>query len=367
MVFGILGKSAAARRSKGLAALLLSPRIWIALAPFAMGCGPADAGEATGTSTEAIYGGTVDDSDGSVVALRIGEGATARICTGSLVAVNLVLTAHHCVADRTAAPITCDVDGQATQGAQLAANVAPSAVHVYLGSQPSTSGPAVATGRTIFAPSGAPGSSLCNADVAFVVLDRSVPSITPMTMRLSGAARAGEDVFVVGYGKNDRGLAMGTRQRSDAMPVLAHGRGVSKAGTPLGSAEMELGKSNCDGDSGGPVVARATGAILGVASRNYDCASASGHVYVEPSGYRDLVNKAFAYAGAAPMEERPGSVPTAAGDPVDLTAGSGRRGCAVAGGGMNPASMDLVWGVLVVFGIVVARRAVASKREIDAG
>lgn len=367
MVLGITEKKAAPRKSGGLSALLLSPRIWIALAPFAMGCGSAAESEAVSASTEAIYGGSVDDSDGSVVALRIGEGATSHLCTGSLVAVNLVLTAHHCVADRTAAPITCDAEGQSTSGAQLGANVAPSSIHVYLGSQPNTSGPAIASGRTIFAPSGAVGTALCNADVAFVVLDKSVPSITPMTMRLGAGARAGEDVFVVGYGKNDRGVAMGTRQRSDAMPVVAHGKGVSKSGTPLGSAELELGKSNCDGDSGGPVIARATGAILGVASRNYDCASASGHVYVEPSGYRDLVSKAFAYAGAAPMEERPGSVPTAAGDPVDLTSGSGRRGCAVEGVGMNPASLDLIWGVLVVFGIVVARRAVAAKRETDAG
>ncbi len=331
-----------------------------------MPLGPGDdtpTEDGVGEQTSDLYGGSLDGADGAVVALRIGEGASAHTCSGALVAPNLVLTAHHCVAERTGAPITCDIDGQATQGAQLGANVAPSSVHVYLGASPSTSGPAIANGRTLFAPSGTAGTSLCNADLAYVVLDRAVPTVAPLALRLARGAGVGESVYVVGYGKNDRGIDYGTRQRTDAMPVLARGRGVSKSGTPLGAAELELGKSNCDGDSGGPVIAVATGAIVGIASRNYECGDATGHVYVEPSGFRDVTNKAFAYAGATPAEERPSSVPTGAGDGVDLTAGSGGRGCAIAGSGgvgMGPVPMDLLWGVLTLFGIVLARRALAK-------
>ena len=57
--------------------LLRSPSLWIVLAPFAMGCGVAvegTNGELVGETDQALYGGFLDDGDGAVVELRVGEG-----------------------------------------------------------------------------------------------------------------------------------------------------------------------------------------------------------------------------------------------------------------------------------------------------
>src|SRR5437016_3853269 len=54
------------------------------------------------TSAPSIFGGNKDDdgAQGSapgVVALRVGDGSTFELCSGTLIAPNVVLTARHCV------------------------------------------------------------------------------------------------------------------------------------------------------------------------------------------------------------------------------------------------------------------------------
>ena len=52
-------------------------------------------GETTGSSASTIAGGEPAPEEWAVVGLLNGHGA----CSGTLIAPNLVLTAHHCVAD----------------------------------------------------------------------------------------------------------------------------------------------------------------------------------------------------------------------------------------------------------------------------
>jgi hypothetical protein len=215
----------------------------------------------------------VVDNDGSqnggVVAVKVGTSSTQfLLCTGAVIAPNVVLTARHCVSVSTSQTVACDENGVSGNGAQVGADVDLDLRGRLVGPAPvlSTGTPA-AVGKAIFH---AQSDILCNADVALVVLDRDLQGVAPLRVRLAKPVVQGESVRAVGYGQNDLGikdelgLALGTRIRKDSIGVLAVGKQVSTSQTPLASNEFELGLSICEGDSGGPAISEASGAVVGV-------------------------------------------------------------------------------------------------------
>ena len=302
--------------------------------------------EGAGTTSQPIYGGAVDDGgNDAVVALRVGLGSPFTLCSGALVAPDLVLTAWHCVAESVASTISCDASGASATGDQLGADVAPSDVGVYLGARPNVYGTADAHGARIFH---APGAVMCNDDVAFVALDHALAP-APLALRLSPGARAGEALTVVGYGQNDGNFGTAVRVKKSGLDVLGVGAGVSASKTALGSSEFELGESTCQGDSGGPAL-DASGAIVGVVTRGGACTDAFGHVFDEPSGVPDVMNAAFAAVSATPLEE-PVSAPDAGNDAAPDAPPSGAQ-CSAR---ITPVAPDgeLAW--LVAVGLVLLR------------
>jgi V8-like Glu-specific endopeptidase len=281
---------------------------WIARGPglalgllvlSAFGCSHKTDDDAAGASDD-IFGG-VRDEDGAaksaVVALRIGK---SELCSGALVAPNVVLTARHCVSTSEGDSIVCDENGRSLRGGDIEGDLAPGNITVYLGSSPSYGQRADANAKTIFVPE---EKVLCNADIALVVLDRSIEDVTPFKVRLSAPARLGETIRAVGYGKNDGAVAMGTRFRKEGVPVLAIGKSITESKTRLGAREFEVGKSVCDGDSGGPAISEITGAVIGVVSRGGPCNDDSGHVYTTTAGFDALFERAFGAAAAKPSIE----------------------------------------------------------------
>jgi hypothetical protein len=296
---------------------------------------------AEGTSAPTIFGGEKDDDAtgaSAVVALRVGTGSTFELCSGALVAPNVVLTARHCVTRNATSAVACDEKGHSANGTHVTADEDPSTIGVYVGSSPSFGKAPVARARAIVAPGGA---YLCDSDIALVVLETSITNVTPLAVRLHGPARKGELIRSIGYGQNDRSEPIGTRFRKERVAVLAQGAAVSASKTPLGAHEFEVGVSICQGDSGGPAISEETGAVIGVVSRGGSCSEDFGHIYTTTAGFDDLFAQAFGEAGATPRGEEGDianigastrSKSTAAPSASDGDPSSSMGGCSIAAG-----------------------------------
>jgi hypothetical protein len=377
----------AARRGAGGGHWILLP--WIVVAPL-LACGAPAGPEGTATTSAPIYGGVEDDDaqqTQSVVAVEVDNGGTSsfELCTGSLIAPNVVLTARHCVSVQSSTQVTCDQNGVSASPPDFGADEPVGIIHVFTGPSPSLLGTPAASAAAVFHPT---GTTLCNLDLALIVLDTPITGIEPLKVRLSGAVTTGESTRTVGYGENDQNAPIGTRFRKDDVTVLAVGSTVSASSTPLGSNEFEMGESMCEGDSGGPALDEKTGAIVGIVSRGGACTDTSGHVYTSLAGFASVFQQAFAMAGGAPItEDEPtpeggaapepdagsgsmtgssssgsgsGTAPAGGYDaPVNLRAGQGSTGCTMAGAlGARDAGLALLM-MLGVAGVALARRRAA--------
>lgn len=305
-------KSATPAHKVGKITWIPGTSMWVSallLAVASVGCA-AEAGEqtvetrvTTGTTETRIFGGSKDDDGQSipgVVALRVGAGSTFELCSGALIAPNVVLTARHCVTKNVTTSVSCDENGRSANGAHVSGDENPADIGVYVGSAPSFARRPLTTGRAIVAPS---GPYLCDSDIALVVLASPITDVAPLPVRIDSSARQGEKIRSVGYGQNDAASPIGTRFRKEGVEVLAQGKAVSPSKTPLGTHEFEVGKSICQGDSGGPAISEETGAVIGVVSRGGSCEEDFGHIYTTTSGFEEMFSDAFTLAGSAPIVE----------------------------------------------------------------
>ena len=199
------------------------------------------------------------------------------LCSGALVAPNLVLTARHCVSRAVTATPSCDARGRSHNGDHLAEDVDPAAIAIYTGThvRPDVDAPVARAVRTLHPT----GQILCDADVAFLVLDRPVLNSTILSMRLHAPVETGDIVVPVGFG------------------VLATGPSANAAtGAVRGPREFEVDRATCRGDSGGPAIDVSSGEIVGVVSRGGSCSAHGNHVYTRVDAYNRLATAAFAAA-----------------------------------------------------------------------
>jgi V8-like Glu-specific endopeptidase len=160
-------------------------------------------------------------------------------CTGTLIASDQVVTAHHCVTERTAAGGFSDHD------------VAPEQVRVELGGDYLPWGEIEV--RAIVSPSC--GYAAGEGDLAILVLDKKYKDMPTVQPRLDAPPELGERIEPIGFGRCARS--------SDGIRRSVRSGGQLQR---LGSGRFRLEAAICPGDSGGPALSAKTGELIGVIS-----------------------------------------------------------------------------------------------------
>lgn len=175
--------------------------------------------------------GLGDDSVVRVVTPHVG-------CTGTLIAADRVLTAHHCLSVRN------------QYGDYLSEDVEPDEVHVQLGGDFLNWGEVGV--RAIVSPSC--GYSAGVGDIAILVLSSSIDDVPFKEVALEQQPRAGLEVSPLGFGRcadSSEGIRLRTREGGRVDRVK--------------STSFQLEAAICPGDSGGPGVDD-EGQVVGVVS-----------------------------------------------------------------------------------------------------
>jgi len=211
----------------------------IVFAASGTGCAPTPPDD---VSSSAIVGGKTDTGDPSVVALSASTSQGGALCTASVIAPTVLLTAAHCV---------------------LPSEVGPHATFVVLPSDDVNKDTTeqLAVKETHYDPAFDIDQLQNGHDIAVVILEKPT-TLTPLPVSTtSPASLVGKSVRLVGYG-----LGCAAAQT---------GAGVKRqVTTTVDSVDARLmqvggnGKDTCNGDSGGPALATIGGkeTIVGITS-----------------------------------------------------------------------------------------------------
>jgi MYXO-CTERM domain-containing protein len=269
------------------------------------GCGadPGEEGAALGTAGEAIMGGHDDAADTGVV--DVFWVADSAECSGSLLAPNMVLTAHHCVAPVLLGGgdgVTCALAsfGPTESPSSPPGNFSVSAAEVFTIPTEDAAGWHVAS--EVLTPPG--GSAFCGNDQAIFILADLIPAseAKPLVPRVDGPVTEGEAYSAVGFGTTDEVNGGGQRRRLDGLLVRCTGKDCSAADISI-THEWGGDHGICEGDSGGPAL-DADGRVIGVTSRG--AAGCTSPIYGDVFSWSDWIKSSALHAAEVGGYTAPG-------------------------------------------------------------
>ena len=189
-------------------------------------------------ASQAILNGRTDNATTHVVALTSRLG----LCSGSLVAPNLVLTAFHCVAESPG-------DGGACGERPFTTIYPARTMRVTTDTVVDDFGGTFFDVAELVVPDGV--DDICGGDLAMLILEESIPAslATPMVPRLDVPVVWEERYSAVGYGAPNAG----TRRRMDDLELYCDGRNCD-APEVIGLYDWYGQGAACRGDSGGPAI-----------------------------------------------------------------------------------------------------------------
>jgi hypothetical protein len=298
-------------------------------------------------AAQPIQGGSIDTGDPAIVGIVINAGGGLAICTGSLIAPNLVLTAHHCVSQTPSSSSGCSTSSFGAQYAASAFRVT-SSYNAAASSFNSGSIPTV-DGKTWFgaAKVTVAGGNICGQDMAVIELSKPMTGICPIIPRVDSAVASSEGYTAVGFGiTSPSGSAAGTRYKVTGLSVQCAsscGGGTSSTMEWIGGSSAA--KGTCEGDSGGPALDSA-GRVIGTVSRGpasscnqtvYEGAYGEG-AWIKQMAQQAAADGGYAAAGwvtgGATSDPNNGYCGTGGGGtPVDAGTGGGTPDTGSGGGG----------------------------------
>jgi hypothetical protein len=290
--------------------------------------------ETTAQSSESIWQGEPSGPADDGVVFLIAKGSKTSRCTATLVAPNLVITAKHCIVEFSSEPFSCTSEGELTAGSRggaMGAMLAPENISFAVGRDPGLNPVPSALALQIFSVA---TPSICRNDIAMVLLDRDIPDLPLVPMRLGKGNSRGETLRLVGYGADHDGT-FGKRNTLSGQRISQVGvsvfLGEENADPVPPRTFMTLGPSLCIGDSGGPALTE-NEAITAVWSQLVgECGDEDArNFFTQIAPFEDtIVRPAFEAAGHEPLlevEMGSGGAPTADAGAGGEPAGSGASG-----------------------------------------